>query len=502
MGNPCSTCKARFCHPPQRPENKNKWPRSLGAVRTEPKTRSIDISNAVEGKWVWKETEYGGSYGYSKKPEWEEFDGTIQDGLDHCKESPELYEGIVYQSNMKDWPEDQQTCKLLKRTGSGYVVKEQADGGFTYCENQYQALPPADDIDADPLDDYTDSVLSTFQGQDLGEPKMPGRGQGIVDIPGLKIIGEIDPDDILQGGVGDCWMLSAISAVAEFDGAISKIFAKNRLGSLPKGEFNSYTVTLYDLPTWEPVDVVVDERLCTKQDGSLLGSQPSIDGELWVPILEKALAAHCGGWDAIDGGQCTHAWRLLIGSREQYTIKKSDSDGKYHAYGAKNANSGEWEDLENSPHDGFRGLWPMDWPEVGGGGGMDDGLDADELFERMCAWDDNNFLLAAGTMSGSDSDDHQGIVDGHAYTVLTCLHDIAGSGINLIKVRNPWGKGEFQSGKWDDDGEGWQEHPEVEEFIQPVAADDGSFWMEPEEFFQYFHTVYLCAEDMGVFITS
>ena len=31
------------------------------------------------------------------------------------------------------------------------------------------------------------------------------------------------------------------------------------------------------------------------------------------PDLEKAVAAHCGGWDKIDGGQCTHAWALLTG---------------------------------------------------------------------------------------------------------------------------------------------------------------------------------------------
>ena len=36
------------------------------------------------------------------------------------------------------------------------------------------------------------------------------------------------------------------------------------------------------------LDVVVDERLATKADGSgLLACAPSEDGELWVPYLEK-----------------------------------------------------------------------------------------------------------------------------------------------------------------------------------------------------------------------
>ena len=62
------------------------------------------------------------------------------------------------------------------------------------------------------------------------------------------------------------------------------------------------------------------------------------------------------------------------------------------------------------------------------------------LFQRMCAWDDNNFIIGAGTKSGSDSDKTDGIVDGHAYSILTVVNDAAGTDIDLIKMRNPWGQ--------------------------------------------------------------
>jgi hypothetical protein len=39
----------------------------------------------------------------------------------------------------------------------------------------------------------------------------------------------------------------------------------------------------------------------------------------------------------------------------------------FKAFGAKNANTLEWETLANSPHEGFQGLWPMEWPQVGVG---------------------------------------------------------------------------------------------------------------------------------------
>ena len=108
----------------------------------------------------------------------------------------------------------------------------------------------------------------------------------------------------------------------------------------------------------------------------------------------------------------------------------------------------------------------------------------------------------AGTKSGSDTHDTDGIVDGHAYTVIDCVDNAGGTEFDLIKVRNPWGQGEFKSGKWDDDGPGWSQYPQVKEALKPVAADDGIFWVEKEEFFKYFKTIYLCAKNMTKFIEN
>lgn len=74
----------------------------------------------------------------------------------------------------------------------------------------------------------------------------------------------------------------------------------------PLPEANHYTITLWDLPTWTEVDYVVDERLATdpsRNDQALLSCKLSEDAELWAVYLEKALAIHCGGWDAVTGGQ-------------------------------------------------------------------------------------------------------------------------------------------------------------------------------------------------------
>ena len=53
---------------------------------------------------------------------------------------------------------------------------------------------------------------------------------------------------------------------------------------------------------------------------------------------------------------------------------------------------------------------------------------------RMCAWDDSNYILGAGTRAGSDREDRDGIVDGHAYSVLTVLDNVAGTEVDLTKT--------------------------------------------------------------------
>merc|ERR1719198_2198074 len=102
------------------------------------------------------------------------------------------------------------------------------------------------------------------------------------------------------------------------------------------------------------------------------------------------------------------------------------------------------------------------------------------MFERMCHWHDAHYLIGCATKEGKDTNSKDGIPFGHAFTVLNCVNDVAGTEFDMIKVRNPWGQGEFQSGMWDDDGAGWDQYPEVKAALNPVQADDGVFWVSKE----------------------
>lgn len=458
--------------------------------------------------WKLEEIKFSGSASCSKRGKQEVVKGkSIQAGVETFKANPELYVAIYYQSNMIDWAPDKHQYTLIHREGTENYKPQGvgSNGWMTLFLYTYERLPPYpnDILPKQHRDAYTDNM--TFNRKKLhntsNKPILPGRGMGVGDTPDLKIIGDVDPSDIHQGRVGDCWLLSGISALAEFDGAVKKLFRKTKnLDSMPRADQpNMYTLTLWDLSTWKEVDIVVDERLCSYQ-GGLLASKPSEDGELWVCYIEKAVAIHCGGWDKLVGGQCTHAWALLTGCKHQYSIWKNPKTGKYCCHGKYNTHESRWAKLQNSPHDGETGMWRMPWPSVGGGGSEGLELTEDELFLRLVAWDRENYIVGAGTKGDSDKSKTDGLVDNHAYSVIESYDNVCGTGIGLLKVRNPWGNGEIEDGEFDDDGPGWDKYPQIKKLLKPVVADDGIFWVTKQEFFQYFQTIYLSASNMTEFL--
>jgi hypothetical protein len=469
-----------------------------------------EYSDADPSKWKLSNLNFAGATSYESIGKQEQIKGDIAKGIEKFKANPSKYLAMTYQTAMLEWPKNQHTYTYVHRAGTKFYKPKglSSSGWVTLLLHEYQRLPPFKDNILPPQyrDKYTDNMTHCKKKlhSKNNKPILPGRGMGIGDEPNLKIIGDVDPSDINQGSVGDCWLLSGISSLAEFDGAVKRLFRKTKnLDKMPFDDGpNMYTITLWDLATWKEVDINVDERLCTipNGNGQLLGAKPSEDGELWVCILEKALAAHCGGWDKITGGQCTHAWALMTGCKQQYTIRKNETTGKYECLLKYDPYKKKWAKHANSPHDGDKNMWRSAWPQVGGGGDMEKEFDEEELFLKLCAWDGVNYIIGAGTSGTSDKHSTGGMVDNHAYSVITCVNDVAGTGIDLIKVRNPWGQGEIEDGYFDDDGPGWDEYPQIKKALNPVVADDGIFWVTKQEFFKIYQTIYLSASNMTEFL--
>ena len=73
----------------------------------------------------------------------------------------------------------------------------------------------------------------------------------------------IRPADIRQGSIGNCWFMSAASAIAEYPGRMEKVFL-NSANEISK--VGIYAVNFYTLGV--PHTVIVDDYLPLTKDGS------------------------------------------------------------------------------------------------------------------------------------------------------------------------------------------------------------------------------------------
>lgn len=250
-------------------------------------------------KFHMKECKFQGSYKTQLVGKKEERMGkSINHGIRKFKTHPNLYYAMFYLTEMTDWPEREQQYVYLYRSGIlGFKPNNVSPKGkVTLLTQEYQPLKSfkGNILPKQFRDNFTDSTLSKYNGKTLHSsknlPLLPGRGMGCSDEPNIQFFGDIDPSTIKQGQIGNCWLLSGIASLAEYNGAIERLFRKTKkVGKLPKNTPNQYTVTLYDLLTWKEVDIVVDERLCARSDGTgrPIGAKPTEDNELWICYLEK-----------------------------------------------------------------------------------------------------------------------------------------------------------------------------------------------------------------------
>ncbi|KAJ8604885.1 hypothetical protein CTAYLR_010417 [Chrysophaeum taylorii] len=117
--------------------------------------------------------------------------------------------------------------------------------------------------------------------------------------------------DINQGKLGVCWIISALSVVAERHDLISRLFADTARS--PNG---AHGISLFLDGVWQTV--VVSDALPTTADGGLAFARScdALTGRqtLWASLLEKALAKSYGSYVSAVGGQIAEALQVLTGA--------------------------------------------------------------------------------------------------------------------------------------------------------------------------------------------
>jgi calpain-15 len=116
---------------------------------------------------------------------------------------------------------------------------------------------------------------------------------------------EIDPSDILQGQLGDCWFLCAVSCLAEMPQLVERLILTKEVS-----EEGIYRVRICKNGEWQ--EVVVDDYFPCYPNGEPMFSRAH-GNELWVLLLEKAYAKLHGSYKNIVGGLPHEAMMDLTG---------------------------------------------------------------------------------------------------------------------------------------------------------------------------------------------
>lgn len=136
---------------------------------------------------------------------------------------------------------------------------------------------------------------------------------------------DIDPNDVKQGALGDCYLIAGMAAVARAQpDAIRDAIKDNGDGT--------FDVTLYLRSSRysrpRAVTKTVDARLAVKSAGRPLyaGTGDKEDGEteLWAALIEKTVAQHKESYELISGGNINGDGFVFAGVSEMFTGEREN----------------------------------------------------------------------------------------------------------------------------------------------------------------------------------
>ncbi|XP_036922756.1 calpain-14 isoform X2 [Sturnira hondurensis] len=249
--------------------------------------------------------------------------------------------------------------------------------------------------------------------------------------------------DLCQGLVGDCWFLAALQALTLHQDILSRVVPLNQ--SFTKNYAGIFQFWFWHFGKWVPV--VIDDLLPVDEAGQLVFVSSTYKNLFWGALLEKAYAKLCGSYEDLQRGQVSDAFLDFTGGVTT-TINLAEAPGNL------------WDILTRATY--------------------------------------SKTLIGCQTYLGSERVLENGLVDGHAYTVIriwkvTCKRKPE----YLVKLRNPWGKVEWR-GDWSDSSSTWDLLSPKEKIMLWRKDNDGEFWMTLKDFKAHFKLLVICKLTPGL----
>ncbi|KAH9519602.1 hypothetical protein Btru_003120 [Bulinus truncatus] len=273
------------------------------------------------------------------------------------------------------------------------------------------------------------------------------RPKDLVQNPEFIVDGA-DRNDLDQGELGDCWFIAGAAVLAtnhrkQFERVVPIDQSFDKVNYTGMFRFN-----IWWYGDW--TEVIIDDYLPSVRGELIYCRNDESLNEFWPCLLEKAYAKLHGSYEGLEGGFTQDAMVDLTGGISEFI---------------------DLSDKKKIPNN---------------------------LFHLLCTSYTMKTLMGAAIAPPDGATRNEielsnGLICGHAYSITGFKEiQLRPAIVDLVRLRNPWGHGEWK-GAWSDKSpEMKQLSRDVRESLMFKEKDDGEFWMSFEDFKRHFDKLQLC----------